>query len=255
VAGKSWEELVRARFLEPLGMRDTTTSTREAGGSAPRARLRLGQGARALRAQADARPRRDRARRRDQLERARSLALGRASSSRAASSRASAWCPRPALDETWKTAQPDRARRELRPRWFLRDWNGERVVEHGGNIDGFAAEVALLPGRKTGVVDAHQRRARRRCRARSGRWCSRRCTARRRRRRQATAEDLTRFTGTYLANFFQFKNAKFVVRARDGKLSVDIPARATFELAPPDANGKRPSRSMPDADPGLVRGG
>lgn len=36
--------------------------------------------------------------------------------------------------------------------WFVRDWNGHKVVEHGGNIDGFNAEVALMPDRKLGFV-------------------------------------------------------------------------------------------------------
>ncbi len=36
--------------------------------------------------------------------------------------------------------------------WFLRDWQGHKVVEHGGNIDGFNAQVALLPDQKLGFV-------------------------------------------------------------------------------------------------------
>ncbi len=36
--------------------------------------------------------------------------------------------------------------------WFLRDWHGHKVVEHGGNIDGFTAEVALMPDQKLGFV-------------------------------------------------------------------------------------------------------
>jgi CubicO group peptidase (beta-lactamase class C family) len=36
--------------------------------------------------------------------------------------------------------------------WFLRDWNGHKVVEHGGNIDGFNALVALMPDQKLGFV-------------------------------------------------------------------------------------------------------
>lgn len=36
--------------------------------------------------------------------------------------------------------------------WFLRDWNGHKVVEHGGNVDGFNAEVALMPDQKLGFV-------------------------------------------------------------------------------------------------------
>ena len=36
--------------------------------------------------------------------------------------------------------------------WFLRDWNGHKVWEHGGNIDGFNAEVALMPDKRLGFV-------------------------------------------------------------------------------------------------------
>lgn len=36
--------------------------------------------------------------------------------------------------------------------WFLRQWNGHKVVEHGGNIDGFNSEVAMMPDQKLGFV-------------------------------------------------------------------------------------------------------
>ena len=36
--------------------------------------------------------------------------------------------------------------------WFQRKWRGHLVLEHGGNIDGFNAEVALLPDQKLGFV-------------------------------------------------------------------------------------------------------
>jgi CubicO group peptidase (beta-lactamase class C family) len=36
--------------------------------------------------------------------------------------------------------------------WFLRDWNGHKVIEHGGNIDGFNAQVAFMPDQKLGFV-------------------------------------------------------------------------------------------------------
>jgi CubicO group peptidase (beta-lactamase class C family) len=35
---------------------------------------------------------------------------------------------------------------------FLRQWNGHKIVEHGGNIDGFNAQVALMPDQKLGFV-------------------------------------------------------------------------------------------------------
>ncbi|MBV8857190.1 MAG: serine hydrolase [Acidobacteria bacterium] len=36
--------------------------------------------------------------------------------------------------------------------WFLRDWKGHKVAEHGGNIDGFNAQVALMPDQHLGFV-------------------------------------------------------------------------------------------------------
>lgn len=36
--------------------------------------------------------------------------------------------------------------------WMLYPWEGRQLVEHGGNIDGFNAEVALVPSEKLGVV-------------------------------------------------------------------------------------------------------
>lgn len=36
--------------------------------------------------------------------------------------------------------------------WFLQNWNGLKVVQHGGNIDGFNALVAMVPEKKLGFV-------------------------------------------------------------------------------------------------------
>lgn len=36
--------------------------------------------------------------------------------------------------------------------WFLRNWNGHAVMEHGGNIDGFSAQVALMPDQHLGFA-------------------------------------------------------------------------------------------------------
>ncbi|MDT5272306.1 MAG: hypothetical protein QOH49_4492 [Acidobacteriota bacterium] len=36
--------------------------------------------------------------------------------------------------------------------WFLREWRGHKVAEHGGNIDGFNAQVALMPDQHLGFV-------------------------------------------------------------------------------------------------------
>ncbi|HWS86300.1 MAG TPA: serine hydrolase [Pyrinomonadaceae bacterium] len=36
--------------------------------------------------------------------------------------------------------------------WFLREWKGHKVAEHGGNIDGFNAQVALMPDQRLGFA-------------------------------------------------------------------------------------------------------
>lgn len=36
--------------------------------------------------------------------------------------------------------------------WFLRNWHGHKVVEHGGNIDGFSSAVAFMPDHNLGFV-------------------------------------------------------------------------------------------------------
>ncbi len=36
--------------------------------------------------------------------------------------------------------------------WFLQDWKGKKVVQHGGNIDGFNSMVAMIPEEKLGFV-------------------------------------------------------------------------------------------------------
>jgi hypothetical protein len=36
--------------------------------------------------------------------------------------------------------------------WFISPYRGWQMVEHGGNIDGFSAQVALIPGENIGVV-------------------------------------------------------------------------------------------------------
>jgi len=36
--------------------------------------------------------------------------------------------------------------------WFLQNWKGLKVVQHGGNIDGFNSMVAMIPEKKLGFV-------------------------------------------------------------------------------------------------------
>lgn len=52
----------------------------------------------------------------------------------------------------WKAVAPGAHLSAYGLGWFLQDYRGRLVVQHGGNIDGMSANVALLPEEKTGVV-------------------------------------------------------------------------------------------------------
>jgi CubicO group peptidase (beta-lactamase class C family) len=56
------------------------------------------------------------------------------------------------LDGTWKRFQPGAHLMAYGLGWFLSDYQGRLVVQHGGNIDGMSALVAMLPEEKLGVV-------------------------------------------------------------------------------------------------------
>lgn len=56
------------------------------------------------------------------------------------------------FDELVKTQMPIAGPVGYGLGWFLRQWNGHKVIEHGGNIDGFNSQVALMPDQKLGFV-------------------------------------------------------------------------------------------------------
>jgi CubicO group peptidase (beta-lactamase class C family) len=248
VAGAPWAELVRARLLEPLGMEGTTTDVRAAQ-AAPDLALGYQWDEDELR-----------------FERKPMRVLDSIAPAGALNSNVldlSRWVrfllargelegrrliDAELLAETWKPHNRAAPGVEYGLGWFLREWNGLKMLDHGGNIDGFAALVALLPARNAGVVMLANVSAT----PLQGTLAPRVFGAlfeeatEPAKERAAEAEDLTRFAGTYLAHFFQFKGARFEVRAREGKLTVDIPAQTEYELGPPDEHGKRPFALLPD---------
>ena len=129
--------------------------------------------------------------------------------------------------------------------WFLREWDGQPLVEHGGNIDGFCSQVAFLPesgigyallmnvtgsalqqgsipivfeallGARKDELSAH---------AQDG---------------PEATDDLEDFLGPYIGNFAQFKDAEFEVLIKNEALAVDVPGQMVYELRAPDEEGKR----------------
>jgi CubicO group peptidase (beta-lactamase class C family) len=123
--------------------------------------------------------------------------------------------------------------------WMLREWKGRRVIEHAGGIDGFTAEVAMVPEENLGYVLLMNLFA---SPLQDGSreivfntlledWADDEAPT--------PQEDFKPYLGTYIGNFGQFKDAEFKVLVESGNLAVDVPGQTIYELNPPDEEGKR----------------
>jgi len=56
------------------------------------------------------------------------------------------------MEGIWGLAHPESNFLSYGLGWFLADYKGQKLVHHGGNIDGMSALVAMLPDENTGVV-------------------------------------------------------------------------------------------------------
>jgi CubicO group peptidase (beta-lactamase class C family) len=238
VTGKPWSDLLRERILEPLGMHDTNTSVAIAQKD-PRLALGYqwneneGQGSfvhkpmRVLDAIAPAG-----AINSNVLDMARwvrfQLGHGELEGKRLISE--------DALRETWTQQNLVAPQNGYGMGWFLHTWRGESVIEHGGNIDGFGAEVAMLPDSKLGFVLLTNVTA---TPLQAGSmeivWNAMLGDIS---KKETPASDHAPYLGTYLANFGILKDAKLTVLEKNGKLAVDVPGQMAYELKEPDADGK-----------------
>lgn len=129
--------------------------------------------------------------------------------------------------------------------WMLRDHAGRRLVEHGGNIDRYAATMALLPDDGLGFVlltnssmsplqgssipmvfDALLE-------ARDGAGEA-----------VASTEDVAPMLGEYAAPFLG-EDVMVTALERDGGLALDVPGQMVFALDAPDDEGMRSFRGFP----------
>ncbi len=123
--------------------------------------------------------------------------------------------------------------------WMVGSFEGHRLVEHGGNIDGYAAQVAFLPDDDLGYVMLT-----------NVSFTSLQSLANtivfgtlledeQNGEGAGESEDFTPYLGKYVANFGPFKDARFTVQIADGKLAIDVPGQMVYELKPPDETGRR----------------
>ena len=166
VSGVSWDDWMATRIFEPLGMRDSNTSISALEGlsnvATPHVKKEDGVVAVPYR-------------RIDNAAAAGSINSSAADMARwvtmlLSGGRAGAWdddariLTKGAIDVMWTpmtVATATGPAGALRAEsnfllyglgWFLEDYRGERVVHHGGNIDGMSALVSLMPEHKLGVV-------------------------------------------------------------------------------------------------------
>lgn len=120
--------------------------------------------------------------------------------------------------------------------WMIQEWRGKRVIEHGGNIDGFAAQVSLLPDDKIGYVlltnvshtPLQQMSISLVFNALLGEWSD------------APAPTLDpRTVEEYFGKYrLDVLDRDVTVLMKDGKLAVDVPGQMVFTLKSPDESGK-----------------
>lgn len=144
------------------------------------------------------------------------------------------------LEETWKPQIDVGGGIRYGLGWMLGDWQGHRVVEHGGNIDGYAAQVAMLPDDGIGFVLLTNISMTPLQRASMGIVFDSLLGELPQDGGDAgEAIDLQPFTGRYVADFGPFDDARFTVTAEGGKLYVDVPGQTKYELRAPDEHGRR----------------
>lgn len=240
-AGTSWDALVRTRILAPLGMAATRTSLREAWTDPRTARGYWW----------------DEAGQRLQLVTLETVGnnIDGISPAGAISSTAidmTAWLRfllrqgvqdgKPlitpaALTATWTRQIPIGGTAGYGMGWFVRDWQGQRLVEHGGALLGYSAHVALLPDSNIGfVVLANTLSAL----PSIAMQLVPKYLLGELPPAPAAVGELESYLGRYIANFATFSNEVFTISERNGRLVLDIPSRLESALNAPRADGRWP---------------
>jgi len=140
------------------------------------------------------------------------------------------------LSETWTTQIDITENVGYGMGWMIWEWEGQPVIEHGGNVDGFSAQVAMLPESDLGfVLLTNASVSPLPSQAINMVWDT--LLAEEPADTGAT-EDYEPYIGKYIANFGQFKDEIFTVLVQNDRLAVDVPGQQVFELKEPDEEGK-----------------
>ena len=140
------------------------------------------------------------------------------------------------LKETWTTQINISESIGYGMGWMIREWEGQPVVEHGGNVDGFSAQVAMLPESDLGFVLLTNASASPLPPSAINMIWDMLLGE------EPTDADATQdyepYVGNYVANFGTFRDEIFTVLVQNNRLAVDVPGQQVFELKEPDEEGK-----------------
>jgi CubicO group peptidase (beta-lactamase class C family) len=140
------------------------------------------------------------------------------------------------LSETWTTQIDITENVGYGMGWMIREWEGQPVVEHGGNVDGFSAQVAMLPESDLGfVLLTNASASSLPSQTINMVWNT---LLGEEPADDGVIEDYEPYIGEYIANFGQFKDEIFTVLVQNDRLAVDVPGQQVFELKEPDEEGK-----------------
>jgi len=140
------------------------------------------------------------------------------------------------LRETWKTQIDITENVGYGMGWMIREWEGQLVIEHGGNVDGFSAQVAMLPESNLGfVLLTNASASALPPQSINVVWDT---LLGEEPADAGIIEDYEPYIGKYIANFGQFKDTVFTVLVQNDRLAIDIPGQLVFELKEPDEEGK-----------------
>lgn len=144
------------------------------------------------------------------------------------------------LDETWSRQISMGPEGGYGLGWMLREIDGKRVIEHGGSIDGHAAQVGLFPDDGVGFIllsnVTHSPLQQLSLQIFADTMFGNIDEV-----EEAVVENenLQPFVGRYVANFGPFRDVHFTVQVENNKLAVDVPGQMLYELKPPGEDGKR----------------
>jgi len=141
------------------------------------------------------------------------------------------------LRETWTTQIEITESVSYGMGWMIREWEGQPVIEHGGNVDGFSAQVAMLPESDIGfVLLTNASASPLPPQAINLVWDI--LLGEEPADTDSDTADYEPYVGRYIANFGQFQDTVFTVLVQNNRLAVDVPGQQVFELKEPDEEGK-----------------